>query len=144
MAELNDIMEFDHVIEVRDDGSIISRPDLTAPSLWDNQLDSPSEWELLDGYSGQDRYSGPIMHDSEFIAGGMERDIRDTPGVYVAVISQYSDMLCIHCKEQIHEAGSGADGIEGFKHVAENIAYDHEAELLDETLVEGWAVARRK
>jgi hypothetical protein len=41
---------------------------------------------LLDGFSGQYGYSGPIMHPSEFIGGGMERHIRETPGLYVAVV----------------------------------------------------------
>lgn len=87
---LNDIMEFEHVIRVHEDGTITHERDVHAPSLLDDELDS-DRWTLLDGYSGQDRYSGPIMHNSEFIGGTMEQDIRSTPGVYVAIVSNYID-----------------------------------------------------
>jgi hypothetical protein len=87
---LNDIMDFDHVIEVHADGSITDRNDIYAPSLADGELDS-DEWELLNGWSGQDRYAGPIMHPSEYIGGGMERFIRETPGVYVALVDYSYD-----------------------------------------------------
>jgi hypothetical protein len=40
-------------------------------------------WELLDGYSGQYGYGGPIMHPSEYVGGDLERDILAEPGVYV-------------------------------------------------------------
>lgn len=40
-------------------------------------------WNVLDGYSGQDRYSGPIMHASETLSGGLARDILEAPGTYV-------------------------------------------------------------
>lgn len=40
-------------------------------------------WEPVDGYSGQDRYSGPIMHASETLGGGMARDVMQTPGTYI-------------------------------------------------------------
>lgn len=88
---LNDIMEFDHVIEVHEDGSITDRSDLYAPECFygdDGKIDlggSP-EWAPLDGYSGQDRYNGPIMHPSEYIGGRLEDNIRATAGIYVAVI----------------------------------------------------------
>jgi hypothetical protein len=78
-------MDFDHVIEVRADGSIIDRPDIYAPTLHDGQLEG-SDWVLLNGWSGQDRYSGPIMHQSEFIGGGMERYILATPAIYVSLV----------------------------------------------------------
>lgn len=89
MQTLNDIMEFDHVIRVHEDGTITDEPGIYAPNLYDGELDS-DDWTMMDGYSGQDRYSGPVMHASEFIGGLMERDIRETPGVYVAVVAYYS------------------------------------------------------
>jgi hypothetical protein len=89
MADLNDIMEFDHVIEVLPDGGIIHRSDIYAPSLYDGDLDSDT-WELLDGYTGQ-QGGGSIMHNSEFIGGRMERDIRENPGVYVALVCTWLD-----------------------------------------------------
>lgn len=44
----------------------------------------PDGWALLSGYSGQDRYAGPVMHASETIGGRMADDILSTPGVYTA------------------------------------------------------------
>lgn len=87
---LNDVMEFDHVIQVHDDGSITEPGGIYAPNLVDDELDS-ADWRLLNGYSGQYGYSGPIMHNSEYIGGRMEREIRSTPGLYVAVVSYYLD-----------------------------------------------------
>lgn len=135
--KLNDIMEFDCVIEVHDDGTVSHRPDIYAPSLADGDtidLLHPFEcrhccraieytdtdgwvdpaaggddivwretcdendtftaehqprhgWDLLDGWSGQDGYSGPLMHQSEYIGGGMARHILNTPGIYVALVN---------------------------------------------------------
>lgn len=87
-ANLNDVMEFDHVIEVRGDGTVIARPDVYAPNLYDDDFEpGTTGWALLNGYSGQHGYSGPMMHQSEFIGGRMARDILDTPGVYVALVN---------------------------------------------------------
>lgn len=89
--DLNHKMEFDHVIEVCEDGSVIDRHDLYAPSLLDGELDS-DRWEFFTtGYTGQHGYSGPIMHNSEFIGGRLEVDILATPGVYVSLVSYYSE-----------------------------------------------------
>jgi hypothetical protein len=96
---LNDKMEFHHVVQVHADGSVTDGPaGLYAPevyveldadgqmvSLNPNDIQIDKGWTLLNGYSGQDRYRGPIMHDSEYIGGGMERDILAEPGIYVAV-----------------------------------------------------------
>lgn len=84
------IMEFDHVIEVTTDGRVIDRPDLHGPDLCDDELETAAPWSLLTGYTGQYGYSGPIMHNSEYIGGGMALDILDSPGVYVALVSYYS------------------------------------------------------
>jgi hypothetical protein len=90
---LNDTMEFDHVIEVRADGEIIDRNDIYAPeTYWSDDVKGnidfagDTRWTALNGYSGQDRYSGPVMHSSEFIGGRMETDIIGEPGIYVAVV----------------------------------------------------------
>lgn len=84
---LNDVMSFDHVIHVDEDGTITEPTGIYAPELYDGELESGSPWSLLNGYSGQDRYAGPIMHPSEYIGGQMERDILTTPGYYVAIVS---------------------------------------------------------
>lgn len=90
---LNALMEFEHVIRVNGNGTITdSLPDTRdyrAPEVtWQNgtHVIEGDGWSLMDGYSGQDRYSGPVMHESEFIGGGMEQDIISTPGLYVAVV----------------------------------------------------------
>lgn len=94
--KLNDIMEFDHVIRVSEGGAVTAEPGVHAPEVYlvvdsDGQWNGKRPlvepgWELLNGYSGQQSYSGPVMHESEYIGGGMERDILATPGVYVAVV----------------------------------------------------------
>ena len=89
-ASLNDQMEFDCVVEVKPDGSVVDAPNVYGPSLYDDELEG-SEWTLMDGYSGQFGYSGPIMHDSEFIGGGLERDILAQPGYYVALVNYSLD-----------------------------------------------------
>jgi hypothetical protein len=43
-------------------------------------------WTLLSGFTGQDGYNGPVMHASEYVGGGLERHIRETPGYYVVLI----------------------------------------------------------
>jgi hypothetical protein len=91
MDDLNARMDFDHVIEVMADGTVIDRPNLYAPELHDGALESSAPWSLLDGWSGQDRYSGPIMHASEFVGGGMARWILENPGVYVTLVDYPTD-----------------------------------------------------
>lgn len=99
---LNDIMEFDHPVRVEADHTVTSGvPGVYAPESViqideDGQIEDGAEaawleslrnagWEPLDGYSGQYRYSGPIMHPSEFIGGRLADDIVAKPGVYVVV-----------------------------------------------------------
>lgn len=84
---LNEFMDFDCVIEVLPDGQVKYRPDLDGPSLRNGEIEGSHDgWDLMGGYSGQDRYSGPIMHNSEFIGGGMARDILEKPGLYVSLV----------------------------------------------------------
>lgn len=65
--------------------------DVFAPELFDEEV-SPG-WTLLNGWSGQDRYPGPIMHASEYIGGRMAAWILENPGVYVALVSYDLDDL---------------------------------------------------
>lgn len=100
---LNDIMEFDHVIKVNKDLTIDESTTDVNPyfelycylvdvETWewsgDEELISslPAGWTLLSGFTGQYSYNGPVMHPSEFIGGGLERHIRETPGYYVALV----------------------------------------------------------
>src|ERR1035437_826512 len=86
IASLNDMMDFDHVVQVLPGGQVVDAQGVYAPSLYDDDLDD-SSWSLMDGYSGQSGYSGPIMHNSEFIGGGLERDILAEPGYYVSLVN---------------------------------------------------------
>lgn len=109
---LNGIMEFDHVIRVYPDGTVSDTTGEYAPELHDDVL-SPSDagWSLMTGYTGQHGYSGPIMHDSESIGGNMAEDILAQPGLYVAVLSYYTEKV------------------------------DSELQADDGSYIEGWAVA---
>lgn len=98
--DLNDVMQFDHIIEVCADGSVIDREGIYAPECyWDTNtpgninFGGDNRWTALNGYSGQDRYSGPVMHPSEYIGGRMADDILDTPGIYVAIVVNDLDDL---------------------------------------------------
>lgn len=46
--------------------------------------------EFINGFSGQDRYAGPIMHESEYLGGGMAQYVLDNPGVYALVAAYYA------------------------------------------------------
>lgn len=107
---INELMEFDHVVAVMPDGRVIdvdegfNHLDVYAPEVvidYDgpfaeaqiskqhdaDMVESLREqgWEVLSGYSGQHGYSGPVMHRSEFIGGGIEDRIREEPGYWVAL-----------------------------------------------------------
>lgn len=100
---LNDQMQFDHVIRITEDGTVEDAPGEYAPEVVvecaEDDCGSITReaeaamiahveaqgWELMTGYTGQYSYSGPIMHNSEFVGGRMETDIRETPGLYVVV-----------------------------------------------------------
>lgn len=92
---LSHFMEFDHIIYVDSVGiaqtnEMCSR--LHAPELHDSTLMADTDdWSLLNGFSGQYGYSGPMMHSSEFIGGGLARHILSNPGYYVALVNYDSD-----------------------------------------------------
>lgn len=103
-ANLDDLMQFDRVIEIREDGSIIDRHDISAPRLFDEAL--PAGWEFVTGgYSAQDQYKGPIMHESESIAGQLARDIFTAPGIYVSLIAHYSDVDEDNAEDEVSTGG---------------------------------------
>jgi hypothetical protein len=96
---LNDRMQFGNVVHVHADGTVTDSdtteyvPEVVYQELDDEGQciddivhDVPQGWSLMIGYSGQYSYSGPVMHSSEYIGGGLERAILDNPGLYVAVI----------------------------------------------------------
>lgn len=106
--DLNKIMEFDHVIRVRERGVVDERvPDVYAPEVYvgvdaDGQITDADEsamietvraagWELLTGWTHQYSYNGPIMHTSEFVGGRLADHILSTPGLYCAVTVETLD-----------------------------------------------------
>jgi hypothetical protein len=89
-ASLNDKMDFDHVVQVLPGGQVVDAHGVYAPELYDDELQGAG-WTLMDGYSGQSGYSGPIMHASEYIGGGLERDILANPGYYVTLVNNSYD-----------------------------------------------------
>ncbi len=88
-GELDELMSFDHVIEVHENGTVSEPENIYAPEVYEGQVLAEG-WELLKGYTGQYSYSGPVMHDSEYIGGRLATDILNTPGVYAAVVN-YSE-----------------------------------------------------
>jgi len=95
--ELNSIMEFDYVIKV-ENGTITenleNRRELWAPECLYNEFGDDKHiqpgqgWTLLEGYTGQYSYNGPVMHSSEYIGGRMETDILANDGYYVALVCE--------------------------------------------------------
>ena len=86
---LNELMSFEHVIQIHDDGSISAPRDIWAPEPWFDTADEPmddSQWTWLRGWTGQYCYHGAHMHPSEYIGGALERHIRETPGYWAAVV----------------------------------------------------------
>jgi hypothetical protein len=92
-------MYMEHVIMVRD-GVVSDVLDKYAPEVYvttdsDGQILSADTadmvemitsqgWTVMDGWSGQWHYSGPIMHVSEYIGGALETHIMENDGYYVA------------------------------------------------------------
>lgn len=65
-------------------------PGVYAPDVYTNEdgtelTAEPDHWEAVTGHSGQDRYSGPIMHPSETLSAGMADRVLREGGTYVVV-----------------------------------------------------------
>ena len=99
MTTLNELMEFDHPVYVSVDGTVTDPPGpLYAPELFgvnDRGLQAQARsagWAgLLTGCTGQCGYNGPVMHPSERVGGGLERDILANPGWYVLTAVEDDD-----------------------------------------------------
>lgn len=95
---LSEIMEFGAVVRVGPGGSVWKVSAFHAPEVYQDfsddgfsyqgepYVEGDADWKPLTGYSGQHGYSGPMMHSSEYIGGGMAQAILDAPGVYVATV----------------------------------------------------------
>jgi hypothetical protein len=106
---LNERMDFEHIIKVDESGNITDAEIdayfdlhviLTDPDKWEwvDEFTIPEGWNLLNGFSGQYGYSGPVMHPSEYVGGRLEAHIRETPGYYVCLVvesdCQYTQEFC--------------------------------------------------
>jgi len=99
-STLDETMSFGRVIEVLPSGRV-QDSDEFGPEVVYVELDADEQiidascngidmtgyydWELLEGFTGQHGYSGPIMHESEYIGGGLAAHILSHPGHYVVV-----------------------------------------------------------
>ena len=73
-------------------GQTPSRTDVKADSRALQALAHSAGWDgLLEGFTGQYGYRGPIMHESEGIGGGLESYILENPGWYCAVVVNDGD-----------------------------------------------------
>jgi hypothetical protein len=108
---LDSLMQMDHVIRVDDDGLVhddaqgVYAPEISISTARDgiSVLDEHEKafiadmarvgWSVESGWSGQNsgRYSGPVMHDSEFVGGSLAEHILTTPGYWVACVASTLD-----------------------------------------------------
>jgi hypothetical protein len=137
---LSHSVEFDCPFRVHADGTISREDGVYAPELFNviKASDFVSDtWALENGFSGQASYSGPIMHDSEYLGGGMARYVLENPGVYVLVASYYDN----ECEECNHSAETHDEDGCGISHC------DCKAFTVNESepyTIEGWALAKLK
>jgi hypothetical protein len=94
--QLSNLMEFDRVIYVDESGEASNQTyAIDAPeapeAYWRDGEDvilsgGSSDWTLLRGASGQHAYQGACMHESEYIGGGLARNILETHGYWVSLV----------------------------------------------------------
>lgn len=106
--DLNNLMEFDHVIQVNPDGTVsddvsgVYAPELSMSVDADGQILDGAEqeyiaeakrqgWDLQAGWTGQHAYRGVVMHPSEFVGGGLADHIMETPGLWVVISVETDD-----------------------------------------------------
>lgn len=93
LGERINAIEFDHPFTLRPDGAITDAPGVWAPSVYhddaaDIHIDGAG-WRALTGMTGQDRYHGAVMHQSEYIGKGIADHLQelanDEPQTFVVV-----------------------------------------------------------
>lgn len=97
IANMNTYVDFDSPFLVGEDGIVVLSTGIRTPEYCEHDDDHDMlidgipyrdhpEWEALTGYSGQHAYNGPVLHESEYLGGGLARDILAEPGDYVVTI----------------------------------------------------------
>lgn len=141
--DLNKIMEINRVIRVDENGNVTDAHGVHGPETVyigtdadGNILDEhdaamvadleAAGWDVLNGWSGQYRYSGPVMHES-----GLAKYILANPGLYVRLAV---DVLPSGC-----QSGPDRQPCEA----AENGYYCEHVDESAETENVGWIVAFR-
>lgn len=78
VGNLNSLAEFDAPFQIVN-GELVRPADVWAPEVYhseENDIDIQGDgWYAMTGYTGQDRYNGPVMHASEYLGGGMAEDL---------------------------------------------------------------------
>lgn len=87
---LQKIADFDHPFTVDEHGNLADALGENAPEVFHVEgvpgveLEIGGPWHTVsDGFSGQDRYRGPVMHSSEYLGGGIADHVLSEPGTYV-------------------------------------------------------------
>ena len=91
---LNGAVEFDTVRSVPQRDIETQIDGFYAPEVsWadDTHHVESGEWIPVDGYSHQYRYSGPVMHASEYLGGAMADAVLEAGGIYVLVVVEVID-----------------------------------------------------
>lgn len=90
--DLQRLMDFDHPVTVRANGTVTDAAGVYAPEVYHVEgAQHPNDVEILSdewvtfsvGYTGQQSYNGAVMHASEYIGGRLADDILAEPGIYV-------------------------------------------------------------
>lgn len=104
VGTLDELVDFDRVFTVHEDGTRSYPDDVQAPGYVDDvvQGDGWSTWS--DGYTRQHGYRGPVMHPSESLGGGMARDMLADPGTYVLTVAYWTP------EDDAEDDGPDADG----------------------------------
>lgn len=92
---LNSLVEFDSAFIVTPEG-IESAHGTYVPTVYnDDETDiyiESDKWEALTGYTGQHGYNGAVLHSSEYLGGGLARDIlEDVGGIYAVTVVEDMD-----------------------------------------------------
>lgn len=92
---LNSLVEFDTAFIVTPEG-IEGAHEVYVPNVYNDDVSDiyieSSLWETLTGYTGQYSYNGAVLHSSEYLGGGLARDIlEDVGGIYAVTVVEDMD-----------------------------------------------------